>query len=89
MDKDKYVVIDDTNIVAFLNLRGFNFTPFIKDGALEKKRVGFKIQGDIDDALMDYYSNKEVPIQDYITCLKKVRGAMFMLKGINEDEHKI
>ena len=78
------VPLDDTNIVAYLQYRGFRFNPFNKEGG----RIGFRVFGDIDGALADFYNNEKVGIQDYVACLKKVRGSMFLLKGMNEDETK-
>ena len=81
--KEEWVVIDDTNIVAYLHLCGFKFTPF-KKGA--DGRIGFKVYGDIDSTLASYYDNNQVGIQDYVACLKKVRGSMFLIKGMSESE---
>jgi len=80
---EEWVTIDDTNIVAYLHYRGFKFSPFKKgsDG-----RIGFKVYGDIDIALSDFYGNVNVGIQDYVGCLKKVRGSMFLIKGMGESE---
>lgn len=83
--KNDWVIIDDTNIVAYLHLCGFKFTP-VKKGVGD--RVGFKVYGDIDSTLAKFYDNSEVGIQDYVACLKKVRGSMFLIKGITETEHK-
>lgn len=82
-NKDEWVAIDDTNIVAYLHYCGFKFNPFQKglDG-----RIGFRVYGDIDAALASYYDNNKIGIQDYVACLKKVRGSMFLLKGMGESE---
>lgn len=79
----EWVAIDDTNIVAYLHYCGFKFSPF-KKGV--EGRIGFKVYGDIDASLSSYYDNNQVGIQDYVACLKKVRGSMFLIKGIGESE---
>jgi hypothetical protein len=81
--KNEWVMIDDTNIVAYLHYRGFKFSPIRKSG---ERHIGFKVYGDIDGALSDFYNNEPVAIQDYVGCLKKVRGSMFLLKGIDEQD---
>ena len=79
----EWVAIDDTNIVACLHLCGFRFSPFKKGG---EGRIGFKVYGDIDASLASYYDNNKIGIQDYVACLKKVRGSMFLIKGMGESE---
>ncbi len=87
MAEESHITIDDTNIVAYLNYCGFKFSPYRKDNT---GRIGFKVFGNVDGALSDYYGNSKVGVQDYVGCLKKVRGSMFLLKGMNDDdEHKI
>ncbi len=81
MDEEKYVEIDDTNIVAYLHYRGFRFCPFHKEGSDD--RVGFRVYGEIEPSLSDFYGNDKVGIQDYVGCLKKVRGSMFLIKGMD------
>ena len=81
----EWVSIDDTNIVAYLHLCGFKFAPFKKDG---DKRVSFKVYGDIDETLASFYDNNKIGIQDYVACLKKVRGSMFLVKGMAENEEE-
>jgi hypothetical protein len=80
--KEEWVVIDDTNIVAYLHLCGFKFAPFQKG----EGRIGFKVYGDIDSTLASFYGNNQVGIQDYVKCLKTVRGSMFLYKGMGESE---
>ena len=80
---DEWVAIDDTNIVAYLHLCGFRFSPFKKGS---EGRIGFKVYGDIDSTLASFYDNNKVGIQDYVACLKKVRGSMFLIKGMGESE---
>jgi hypothetical protein len=81
--ESEWVTIDDTNIVAYLHYCGFRFSPFKKgnDG-----RIGFKVYGEIDATLASFYDNNKVGIQDYVACLKKVRGSMFLIKGMGESE---
>jgi hypothetical protein len=81
--KDEWVTIDDTNIVAYLHYCGFKFAPFKKGN---EGRISFKVFGDIDTTLASYYDNNKVGIQDYVACLKKVRGSMFLIKGMGESE---
>lgn len=81
MEEERSVVIDDTSIVAYLHYRGFKFVP-IKKGT-DNNRVGFKVFGNIDSALSDFYSNDKVGIQDFIGCLKAVRGSMFLTKEMH------
>lgn len=84
---EKFVTIDDTNIVAYLHYRGFRFDPYRKSG---DTRVGFRVyygpENTVDSALSDFYGNSKVGIQDYVGCLKKVRGSMFLIKGMEEHE---
>jgi hypothetical protein len=83
--KDEHsAMLDDTNIVAYLHLCGFRFNPVNKGGG----RIGFRVYGDIDQALSNFYNNEKIGIQDYVGCLKKVRGSMFLLKGMDEGETK-
>ncbi len=81
MAEERSVIMDDTSIVAYLHYRGFKFSP-VKKG--KDDRVGFKVLGDIDSALSDFYSNDQVGIQDFIGCLKAVRGSMFLTKEMNK-----
>ena len=85
-NNNEWVTIDDTNIVAYLHLCGCKFTPFKKG---EEGRVSFKIFGDIDAYLASYYDNNKVGIQDYVSCLKKVRGSMFLIKEIHEQDNEL
>lgn len=79
---EKSVVLEDTNIVAFLNYKGFKFIPFRKN---DGNRICFHVYGDIDKALAEYYSGDSlVNVQDFVSCLKKVRSSMFTLKGLDE-----
>jgi hypothetical protein len=80
---DEWVMIDDTNIVAYLHYCGFKFSP-VKKGV--DGRVAFKVYGDIDATLASFYDNNNIGIQDYVACLKKVRGSMFLIKGMGESE---
>ena len=79
---EHWVSIDDTNIVSYLHYCGFKFSPFKKSD----DRVAFRVYGDIDKGLAGYYDNANVGIQDYVACLKKVRGSMFLIKGMQESE---
>jgi hypothetical protein len=80
---DEWVTIDDTNIVAYLHYCGFKFSPYKKGS---EGRIGFKVYGDIDATLASFYDNSKIGIQDYVACLKKVRGSMFLIKGMGESE---
>jgi hypothetical protein len=81
--EEDWVTIDDTNIVAYLHYCGFKFNPYKKGN---EGRIGFKVYGDIDATLSSFYGNAQVGIQDYVACLKKVRGSMFLIKGMGESE---
>jgi hypothetical protein len=81
--KEKWVEVDDTNIVAYLHYKGFRFCPFKKG---EDDRVGFRVYGDIDEALSEFYDNTKVGVQDYVGCLKKVRGSLFLIKGMESSK---
>jgi hypothetical protein len=81
-----WVEIDDTNIVAYLHLCGFKFSPFKKKGG--EGRIGFKVYGEIDSSLASFYDNSKIGIQDYVACLKKVRGSMFLIKGMDDNNNE-
>ena len=81
MKEESWIEVDDTNIVAFLHYKGFRFYPFRKVGSDD--RIGFKVYGDVDETLSGFYGNEQVGIQDYVACLKKVRGSMFLIKGMD------
>jgi hypothetical protein len=70
---------EDTNLVAYLHYKGFEFQPHNVGGT----RIGFKVYGEIDEAVGEMYKNPEVKVMDFIKCLKSVRSAMFTLKGIS------
>jgi hypothetical protein len=82
--KSEAVVMEDTNIVAYLNYKGFRFSPFRKSPGSE--RIAFHVYGDIDDTLAEFYDPKTaVGVQEFVSCLKKVRSSMFLLKGKDEE----
>lgn len=77
---EKEVVLEDWAIVAYLTLKGLKVTPFKKSDG----RVAFLVDGDVESAVGDIYSNKKVGINDYIKALRSVRGAIFTLRTLNK-----
>jgi len=69
--------IEDTSLVAFLALKGYQFKPIRRSDG----RIIFQIEGDFITELQELYSNPSVPVLDYIKWLKTVRSSIFALKG--------
>jgi hypothetical protein len=78
---DEYREIEDTNLVAFLHYKGYDFVPFKKTS----KRVSFRVYGEIGDALEGFFRNESVPIQNFVMSLKAVRSSMFTFRNIKEN----
>jgi hypothetical protein len=79
--QDKYLEIEDTNIVAYLHYKGHDFVPFKKG----KDRIAFKVYGSNTEAdLSDMYRDTE--IQTYLKCLKAVRSSLFTMKLLSQNE---
>lgn len=77
-------VLEDYSIISFCSLpeiqKKYNLTitPFKKtDG-----RIAFRVQGDIESAINEIYSNKKVGINDYIKCLRNTRNAIYTLRNL-------
>lgn len=84
MGEQKVVIMEDTNIVAYLNYKGFKFAPFRKGVG---DRISFHVYGDVDKILAEFYSGDSmVNVQEFISCLKKVRSSMFLLKGMDPEQ---
>ena len=77
--------LEDVHIVAFLITRGFRATPFIKDGGVKRKnsRVAWTIEGDIKEALNEYYNGQLVDVYGFVKALKDVRAEMYNMKQVN------
>ena len=77
-DCNKVSEFEDTTLVAYLHCRGFKFEPFRDD---ESRRVKFRVFGDIDTVLAEFYQNVSINVQDFVKCLKIVRSCLFNTKN--------
>ncbi|MFA7218206.1 MAG: DUF5659 domain-containing protein [Dehalococcoidales bacterium] len=77
--------IEDANIVAYLKMKGFKATPFIKNGKQKNSRVAWNIEGDISKAVAQYYEDIEVDVYSFVKMLKDVRAEMYNLKQANKN----
>jgi hypothetical protein len=77
-ESGKVSEFEDTTLVAYLHCRGFKFEPF---RASESERVKFRVYGDIDTVLAEFYQNVSINIQDFVKCLKIVRSCLFNTKN--------
>jgi hypothetical protein len=81
-DMDKQYTFEDTNIVAFLIMRGHKIKPWrCTDGM----RVAFDIEGDVSTDLEMYYSNVQVGIQDFVKNLKMVKSCIANMKSFGRN----
>ena len=84
---ENVTTLEDTSLVAYLMHRGFQVKSWrSKEPTPEESqvRVSFDVEGDISEAVSDYYANRPVLIQDFVKCLKSVRSSMFNLKMLNK-----
>lgn len=81
MEEAKVPEIEDTMIVAYLAYRGHKYEAIMKEGS----RVSFRVYGNVDGALREFYEDAHVSINEYLKCLKQVRASMFSKK----DEQKL
>jgi hypothetical protein len=70
--------LSDSMLIAFLDFRGATIQPRT-DGT---GRVTFVISStNLDELIGEYYANPQVPLIDYLHCLRKIKTAIFDLKG--------
>lgn len=70
--------VEDTNIIAFMAMRGHKIKPWIcADGS---NRVAFDIFGNTSQALDDYYNNVAINVQDFVKNLKMVKSTIIGMK---------
>ncbi len=80
VEKVTGTLFEDSQLVAFLKLKGHGLTAYISRDDPDDPRVGFEIKGGEDQIEADmqaYYSNEQVGIQDYVRCLKDVKSQMY------------
>ena len=86
MSNEMKTVLEDTSLVAFLQLQGHKVIPLLsKEPTPEEPqvRISFEVEGDITKSTEAYYNNTLVGISDYVKCLKAVRSSMFNMKKIH------
>ena len=84
---ENVTTLEDTSLIAYLMYSGFAIRPWrSREPTPEESqvRVSFDVEGDISEAVSDYYANRPVLIQDFVKCLKSVRSSMFNLKMLNK-----
>ncbi len=86
-NSDKGLIIEDANIAAFLSMKGFQVSPFIKDrGPKDSPVVAWDVHGekiDVEESVQSFYGNEEVGVNDFVKSLREIRGAMYNLKSIS------
>jgi hypothetical protein len=86
---EKETVLEDWSIVAFCSLPEIqkkyhlSITPFKQSTG----RVGFKVSGNVDNALAELYTNKK--ILSYIKEIRSVRNAIFTLRHSGSSEGRL
>lgn len=85
---EEETTLEDWSIVSFCSLPeiqkkySLTITPFKKaDG-----RIAFRVQGNVESAINDIYSNRKVGINDYMKALRNVRGAIFTLRNLGRKQ---
>jgi hypothetical protein len=81
--------IGDTNIVAFMRLKGIMAIPWIcRDDSRDPHRVEFELVGspeEIQEAMKAYCRNDEVGIQDFVRRLRDVKTQMYAMKNMGQN----
>jgi len=85
---EKSFTIEDANIAAFLALKGFKVSPFVKSkDSSNAAIIAWVVDGakdKISKVVELFYSPDElVSVSEFVKHLKSVRGAMYNLKSIN------
>lgn len=81
------VVLEDANLVAYLNYLGHQFLPTKRKSG----KVVFNVTGDdtaIEKDIEKFYTDDKVCINDYIKCLKNVRSSIFNLRNQKETDYE-
>ena len=98
MDKERdpttYVLLEDTQHVAFLKMLGHRVVPWIESPTAgqppvdpNSRRVQFQVYGDpkvIELDMQKYYDDIPYPIQSFCRHLKDIKSAMYNLRRMKE-----
>jgi len=81
------VPIDDANMIAYLELKGYTAIPYIKTEASENygSRVSWDVIGNVDqinEEIGRFWANETVGVRDFVRILKDVRSNMYNLKNM-------
>jgi hypothetical protein len=78
-------MLEDSQLVAFLKLKGHQIVAHICRDDPQDPRVAFDVKGDDDEIQTDvqlFYDNARVGIQDYCRCLKDVKSLMYNMRKL-------
>ena len=86
-DIQEMMALEDTNVVAWLKMKGWKVVPWIEDPTstlpTDERRVVFDVQGSrymIKLDIQAFYDNEFCGIQDFCRNLKEVKSAMYNLR---------
>ena len=74
----------DIGLASFLDL---HYLPSTLEVNNEKVVFTFPISDDLYKLITNYNSNMSVPVLDFVTTLKKLRGQMLTLRGQQNGRH--
>ena len=87
-DQPETTNLEDTMLVAWLDLQGFQIKAWVSMDRPGEPRVSFDVLGnpeDIRTAMQAYYDNQQVGVQDYVRALKQTKSAMYNMRKIKPE----
>jgi hypothetical protein len=82
-------MLEDSQLVAFLKLKGHGIVAHICRDDPQDPRVAFEIKGDDDQIEKDvqsFYDNDQVGIQDYCRCLKEIKSQLYNTRRLGKSQ---
>lgn len=84
--------IEDTMLVAWMQLQGFAVTSWISSEPGDRNvRVSFDIEGDpdaIEASMRTYYDNTQVGVQDFVRAVKRVKSEMYAMQKLGRSKRE-
>jgi len=87
-DQPTVTSLEDTMLVAFLQLKGHVAIPWLCRDDKDDPRVAFEIQGDpaeIEKNVQAYHNNESIGVQDFVRQLRSVKSTMYNMKRIGKE----
>ena len=86
-NRDETTNLEDTMLVAYLQLMGHTAIPWISRDDPSDPRISFDIMGDQEEIRRNtqaFYNNASVGVQDFCRQLREVKSAMYNMKKVGK-----